>query len=180
MSRKQQSLADLVKHRAAWHGIAPQTLLLWALGAIAGNELLATLPDRLSLDTKFNHGGLCLTWRKVITASLPRLQDAKPPTIDWSQSIMLDPVVFDRWLDPRLQAIRSPEPSSRLPVRRRRSDVEVRRVVKDYIDAERKESRPASTKRMFIHLKAELPGATRAQGIAAMRAFEGRKRRGRP
>ena len=119
MSRKQESLRDLIESRAAWHSMpAPRTLCRLALDAIAQNGLLATLPEGASLDTEFNHGGMPLTWRGVIVASLDRISNVSilPSSCTWFRRLTCDPTPVHKWLDIQLQAISSPEPS-RLPLK---------------------------------------------------------------
>jgi hypothetical protein len=177
MSRKQESLRDLIESRAAWHIIAPRTLCRWALDAIAQNVLH---PEGVSLDTEFSHGGMPLTWRKIITAALDQIDRVDPSDFDWFRSLTCDPTVFDKWLDTKLQAVRPPEPS-RFPLKKRTSDAAVLRVVRRYVEEEQKSGRHASITRMWNYVKKNFRQATRDQAIKALRAIEGGpKERGRP
>ncbi len=180
MSRKQESLRDLIESRAAWHSMAPRTLCRLALDAIAQNGLLATLPEGASLDTEFNHGGMPLTWRGVIVASLDRIERVDPSELTWFRRLTCDPTLFDKWLDIQLQAISSPEPS-RLPVQKRPAPAEVRRVVQNYVNDERTAGNNTAIPRLWKYVQKELPRTTRDQAIDELRAIEGGpKKRGRP
>jgi hypothetical protein len=178
MSRKQESLRELVESRAAWHGRAPLTLWRWTLNAIVQNALV---PGGLSLDAEFNWGGMPLTWRRVIAAALARIDRVNPSTINWTSEITIEPAVFDKWLDIQLQVVSSSKSSLQLPVRRRRSPAEVRRWVEKYVNEERAAGRNINIRRMWKVVQEKLPGATRPQAITALQRIEGgAKPRGRP
>src|SRR5262249_26864470 len=157
--RRQESLRDLIESRAAWHSIAPRTLCRWALEAIAHNELPRVFPEGVSLDTEFNHGGMPLTWRRVVEHWLGRIENIDPSRFPPFEKLRCKPALFDRWLNDKLQAISLPE-ASRVPVRKRPSDHQVRRVVQNYVNEERKTGRSTSIPRMTEYVQRELPKAT--------------------
>ena len=176
MSRKQESLRDLIESRAASHAIAPRTLRRWALEAIVQNALLLTFPKGVSLDTEFNQ----LTLRHRIGRLLHAIDDFDPFKFSWVRSLTCDPKEFDRWLNVETKAASSPG-ISRLLRRKRPRDAIVRRVVQNYVNGEQSTGRGTAIPRMWDHVKRELPGATHEQAVKALRAIEGgRKRRGRP
>jgi hypothetical protein len=180
MSPKQESLRELIESSAAFHGVARRTLCGWALDAIARNELPLILPEGMSLDTESSHGGMPLTWRRVVEGALNRIEDIDPSGFSWFRRLKCEPTLFDRWLKTKLQAISLPR-GSRFPVQKRPTDAEVRRVVGDYVGRERTAGRIPAIPRMWEYLKKQLPNATRDQGKTALRHIEGGpKRRGRP
>jgi hypothetical protein len=180
MPREQESLRDLVESRAAWEGIASRKLWAWALDAIAKDLLKPILPEGQSLDTKFNHGGGWLTLRGVIHSALQAIERHEPSNDNWAKVLMLDPAVFHKWLSAHLLASGRRKPSL-LPVRKRPPHAEVRRVVENYVDDERKASHNTNIRRMWEYVKKELPEATREQAKKAFHDIEnGPKQRGRP
>ena len=175
MSRKQESLRDLIESRAASHGIAPRTLRRWALEAIVQGA-----PKDDLLDTEFSHGGMRLTLRTAIGRLLHANDDFDPFKFSWVRSLTCDPKEFDRWLNVETKAASSPG-ISRLLRRKRPRDAIVRRVVQNYVNGEQSTGLGTAIPRMWDHVKKELPGATHEQAVKALRAIEGgRKRRGRP
>ncbi len=178
MSANQESLRDLIESRAARDGIALRKLWGWTLDAIARGVLVPTLPEGISLDTPL---GGSLTWRKLIDGALAAIEGrSNPSNYNWARVPTFEPAAFDNWLDSVLQALAPPEPS-RLPARRRPRSSDVRRVVLNYVDTERKAGRFTSILRLWEYVKKELPAATRDQAIKALRVIEGGpKNRGRP
>jgi hypothetical protein len=135
----------------------------------------------VSLDTEFDWGGMQLTWRRVIAGALERIDRVNPSTVNWTSQITIKPAVFDEWLEIQLQAVSSPKSSLRLPVRRRRSQVEVRLWVQKYVSGERAGGRNTNITRMWKVAQEEIPGARRTQVITELRGCEeGPKPRGRP
>ena len=181
MSGKQESIRDLIERGAAEHQIAPRMLWGWALDAIKRDMLLPILPEGVSLDTKFDHGGMPLTWRQVIGTALAVIERHIPSNNGWANTLMFDPGAFDRWLTHDSPA-RTPSASvSPLPLRRRPTPFQVRQVVQAYVKSERKINRGTSIPRMWTSIKKDLPNATRTQAIDELRKIEGGpKNRGRP
>jgi hypothetical protein len=177
MSRKQESLRDLIENRAALHRVAPRALCRWALEAIVQNTLPLVLPEGVSLDTVDAVGR---TLRHRIDRLLPGIESVDPFKFGWVRSLKCDPKEFYRWLNAKLKAASSLG-ISRLPGRKRPIDAVVRDVVQDYVDKEQSIGRSTSIPRMWNHVKNELPGATREQAEKELKAIEGGpKPRGRP
>jgi hypothetical protein len=173
------SLRDLIESRSAQRHIALRTLWSWVLDAIAAGELIPIFPQGTSLDTPFDHGGMLLTWRKVIENATRSIQRHLPSNDSWANQLRFDPGSFDSWLDKDSPAGTVPA-LSRLPKRHRPSDPDVRRMVQRYCETEKAGNSSTSIPRMWEYLKGNLPGATREQGIRALRAIEdGPKDRGR-
>jgi hypothetical protein len=172
------SLRDLIETRAAQRCIALRTLWSWALDAIAGGVLIPIFPKGMSLDTRFDHGGMWLIWRDVIVNAARSIERHLPSKDSWANQLTIDPDIFDKWLEedsPARLAL------SRLPNRHRPSNPDVRRAVQRYCEIENKQNSSTSIPRMWKYLKKNLPGATRDQGIKMLRAIEdGPKARGRP
>jgi hypothetical protein len=173
MSRKQQSLRDLIENRAALHSIAPRALCRWALEAIVQNTLPLVLPEGGSLDTVDRVGR---TLRNMIVGLLLGIESVDPFKFGWVRNLKCDPKEFDRWLNIETKAA-----SSRFPRRKRPSDTVVRRVVQNYVNGEQSAGRGTAIPRMWSYVQNELPGATHPQAVNALRAIEGgAKPRGRP
>jgi hypothetical protein len=109
-----RSLRDLVEEGAASHGIGLRTLWGWALDAIVAGSVIPVLPTGVSLDTPFDHGGMPLTWRKVIGTASRSITRHIPENDNWANTLMFDPDVFDKWLThdspARTHRARSPVP----------------------------------------------------------------------
>ena len=180
MSGKQESIRDLIERGAAEHQIAPLTLWGWALDAIKRDVLLPILPEGVSLDTKFDHGGMLLTWRQVIGTALAAIKHQIPSKYGWAKTLMLDSAVFDNWLakdSPAGTALAK----SRLPSRRRPPNHRVRQVIREYRESEKTKGRSTSIPRMWKWVQKAVPGATRDQAKRELQALEGGpKPRGRP
>jgi hypothetical protein len=96
MVGEQASLRDLIESGAARHGLATRTLWKLVLDAVARDMLAPALPEGQSLDTQFDHGGMPLTWRKVISGTLRAIDHHEPSNDNWTKTF--DPVTFDKWL----------------------------------------------------------------------------------
>jgi hypothetical protein len=180
MARKQESLRNLIESGAAFHSKASRAVCRWVLDAILRNELRVIFPEGESLDTKFSHGGMPLTWRLMLGHWLHRIEHIDPSRFVRFQRLSCEPTLFDRWLKAKLQTNSSPE-ASRFPVRKRPSPAQVRQVVQNYVNEERKIGRSTSITRMWKYVQKEPPNATRDQAINALRDIEGGpKERGRP
>jgi len=170
MSRKQESLRDLIENRAVLHSIVPRRLCRWALEAIVQNTLPLVLPEGVSLDTV---DGVGRTLRSRILRLLPGIESVDPFKFGWVRNLKCDPKEFDTWLKVDTKAANSPR-------RKRPSDAAVRRVVQNYVDGEQSIGRVTSIPRMWVHVQKELP-ATYEQAVEALRVIEGGpKPRGRP
>jgi hypothetical protein len=177
MSRKQESLRDLIENRAALYCIAPRALCRWALEAIVQNTLPLVLPEDVSLDTA---DGVGRTLRSRIVGLLPGIESVDFFKFGWVRNLKCDPKEFDRWLNVETKAASSPG-ISRLPRQKRPPDAVVRRVVQKYVNWEQSTGRSTAIPRMWDHVKKELRGATYQQAVKALRAIEGGpKQRGRP
>jgi hypothetical protein len=114
MAGSPRSLRDLVESRAATHGLALRTLWGWTLDAIVAASLIPVLPAGTSLDTPFDHGGMPLTWRKVIGLASHAIKRHTPENDNWANTLMFDPDVFDKWFthasQTRVHRARSPIP----------------------------------------------------------------------
>ena len=99
MPSGQASIRDLVEAGAAQHAIAPRKLWKWTLDAIAHGVIAPILPQEMSLDTRFVHGGMPLTWRKVFVGALLAVERNLPSNNGWAKNLILDVAVFDRWLE---------------------------------------------------------------------------------
>jgi hypothetical protein len=181
MPANQESLRDLVESRAAATAVAPRKLWGAVLDAIiTGDALLPVLPDDISLDSPFDHGGMPQTWRAVLKSALRALDRFNPSEYNWATQLMFDPASFDRWLYSWWQTLDRTEPSQ-LPMRKRALSLEVRRVVRQYAEEERNKNRSTSIPRMWEYVKKHLTNATRNQALKELHAIErGPKKRGRP
>lgn len=101
MASEQMSLRNLVESRAARHALAPRTLWEWALDAIAHDAIAPILPSGKSLDTEFYHGGAPLTWRQVVIRT--STDGYNPSDSYWTQTLIFDAVMFDKWLESALK-----------------------------------------------------------------------------
>src|SRR5262245_61601865 len=177
MSRKQESLRDLIENRAALYGIAPRALCRWALEAIVQNTLPLVLPEDGSLDTV---DGVGRTLRSRIVSLLPGIDSVDPFKFGWVRKLKCDPKEFDRRLNVETKAASSPG-ISRLPRRKRPPDAVVRRVVQNYVNWEQSNGHGTAIPRMWDYVKKELFGARYSQAVKAFQAIEGGpKQRGRP
>ena len=52
---------------------------------------------------RFNDGGRTLTWREVITSTLKSIDRYNPSDSYWTQTLMFDVAMFDRWLESALK-----------------------------------------------------------------------------
>ena len=180
MSGKQESIRDLIERGAAEYHVALRTLWGWALDAIKRDMLLPILPNGMLLDTKFDHGGMPLTWRQVISRALAEIERHIPSNNGWASTLMFDSAAFDKWLAEDSPA-GTARAQSRLPRRRRPPDHRVRQVIQEYRESERASGRDTSILRMWECVRAAVPGATRDQAITVFQTIEGGpKRRGRP
>jgi hypothetical protein len=109
-----RSLRSLVEEGAASHGIALRTLWGWALDAMVAGSLIPVLPAGVSLDTQFDHGGMPLTWRKVVSTASRSITRYIPENDKWANTLMFDPDAFDKWFThdspARIHRSRSPLP----------------------------------------------------------------------
>jgi hypothetical protein len=171
MSRKQESLRDLIENRAASYSVAPRALCRCALEAIVQNALPLVLPKDVSLDTVDRVGR---TLRRRIVGLLPGIESVDPFKFGWVRDLKCDPKEFDRWLDV--------EPAiSRLPGRKRPPNAVVRWVVQKYVNWEQSNGHGTAIPRMWVYVKEELRGARYSQAVKAFQAIEGGpKPRGRP
>jgi hypothetical protein len=181
MPGNQESFRDLVESRAAEVGVAPRKLYGWALDAIKQNMLVPILPEGVSIDTEFDHGGMQRqTWRQVIGRALAAIKHHIPSNDGWANTLMLDPAAFDKWLaedSPAGTALAQPP----LPSRRRPPDHRVRQIIQEYRESERAKGLGTSIPRMWKCVHEAVPGATRDQAIKVFQAVEGGpKPRGRP
>jgi len=171
MSRKQESLRDLIENRAACYDIAPRALCRWALEAIVQNTLPLVLPKDASLDTV---DGVGRTLRRMIVGLLSGIESVDPFKFGWVRNLKCDPKEFDRWL--------KVEPGiSRLPRRKRPPDAAVRRVVQNYVNWEKSNDHGTAIPRKWDYVQKKLFGARYSQAVKAFQAIEGGpKQRGRP
>ena len=93
------SLRDLIETRAAQRCIALRTLWSWALDAIDGAVLIPIFPKGMSLDTRFCHGGMLVTWRDVIMNAARSIGRHLPSKDSWANHPKVDPDKFDKWLE---------------------------------------------------------------------------------
>ena len=100
---EQICLRDLIETRAARNNLAQRTLWKWALDAILHNAITPLLPEGTSLEMRFNDGGRTLTWREVITSTLKSIDRYNPSDSYWTQTLMFDVAMFDRWLESALK-----------------------------------------------------------------------------
>jgi hypothetical protein len=171
---KEESLRNLIESRSARQGMAPRDLWRLTLRAMKDEALLPVLPNDQSLDTRFNQGGMWITWKEVFNGVLKDIDRYLPTHDFWTISVRLDPDKFDEWLA-------SPQQAGRLPARRLPTYDKIKQAVANYVEGQRKQGRNTSIPSMFEYLKQHLPEATRAQGERALKDIEGgSKRRGRP
>jgi hypothetical protein len=129
MAGEQASLRDLIESRAARDGVGSRDLWKLALNAIAQDALAPILPDGISLDTKFDHGGRRLTWRTVIDSALHAIDRHEPSNDNWAKELKFCAAGFDTWLKSALKAKRIPAHPKRLSGRK----PEVREAVASFI-----------------------------------------------
>jgi hypothetical protein len=98
-TREQRNLRELVEDEAARRGVAPRKLWEQVLGGIVRDALPPILPEGISLDTQFNHGGMPLTLRRVIAGRLKHIERYDPSGDGWAKTLMFDPAAFGKWLD---------------------------------------------------------------------------------
>jgi hypothetical protein len=84
-----------------------------ALEAIIQNLITPIFPEDLSLDTEFKHGGMSLTWGKIVSTALEQVERYDPARYGWTQQWIFDAAVFDKWLKSALQARHIPAHSKR-------------------------------------------------------------------
>jgi hypothetical protein len=87
----------------------------------------------MSLDTKFNYGGMCLTWRDVIIRDLRAFEErnSDPSRWSWTENIRFPPALFDHWLKGAMRA----EPFPTHPKRRAGAKRTDRELLKEFIEA---------------------------------------------
>lgn len=112
MADEQKSLRDLMDDAGAQHGIAQRKLWRWVLTAMA-NELLPIFPEGMTLKTKFDHGGMLLTWSVVIDSALAAIERHIPSNDNWTKTLKIDPAIFDKWLKGFLQTVKIPRHAKR-------------------------------------------------------------------
>ncbi len=109
-----KSLRSLVEEGAASHGTALRTLWGWALDAIVAGSLIPEFPAGVSMDTPFDHGGMSLSWRKVIVTASRSIERHIPENDNWANTLLFDPDAFDKWFThdspTRTHQIHSPLP----------------------------------------------------------------------
>jgi hypothetical protein len=110
-----ESLPDLIEDSTAQYGIAPRKLWNWSLDAVAKGALRPAFPE--SLDTEINHGGMRLTYRKIIEARR-KIKRYDPQNINWAENLIFSPVEFDSWLKKALLAHNIPAHPKRLAGRK--------------------------------------------------------------
>jgi hypothetical protein len=176
MSRKPESLRDLIESRAAQDGIAPRQLCRWAFEAIIQNTLLLTFPKDVSPDTEWENP---TDLRHAIGRLLQDFEHVDPFKFGWVGNLKCNPKEFDRWLN--ATKVARPSEISRLPRRKRPRKAVLHRVVQNYVNAEQSAGRATAIPRLWDYVKDELPGATYDQAVKALRDIEGGpKQRGRP
>jgi hypothetical protein len=106
MAVGQESLRDLIETGAARHNQATRTVWKLALDAVARGMLSPALPEGQSLDTPFDHGGMPLTWRKVVSRALHAIDRHEPSEDNWAKTLCFDCVVFEKWLIGALKNLR--------------------------------------------------------------------------
>jgi hypothetical protein len=95
-----EPICDLIETRSARHEKTQRELCKLVLVAILDGTLPCAVPDDISLDKVFDHGGHKLTWRRVIREGLRTLerQNADVHSCPWMGSLTAKPAEFDRWL----------------------------------------------------------------------------------
>jgi len=125
-----KSLRDLVEEGAASHGIVLRTLWGWALDAIVAGSLVPVLPAGVSLDSPFDHGGMSLCWRKVVSTASRSIARYIPENDKWANTLMFDPDAFDKWFThdspARIHRSRSPLPIATAELQSRQRPAEKR------------------------------------------------------
>src|SRR6516165_4131552 len=91
MSRKPESLRDLIESRAAQDGIAPRQLCRWAFEAIIQNTLLLTFPKDVSPDTEWENP---TDLRHAIGRLLQDFEHVDPFKFGWVGNLKCNPKEF--------------------------------------------------------------------------------------
>lgn len=172
---QETNIYDLTAQESASAGSPHSKLLIEAFTAIAQEQLRARFGDSASTIRSPAQPGY--TWGAMVRQGIAALERKPHFFARWFRFIFVDLDDYRRWRNDANEesvVVVGQEP-------RRVNQRKLQAAVRSYIDSERNEGRQASQKRLWIYVKAVLPGATYRQAVDAMRAVEGRrKKRGRP